>query len=1398
MVAAVAAALVVFPSISGADSTAPPVATTDPATDVASTSATLNGKVTPNDDAGASFRFEWGTTTAYAGTPQPTGSVPAGDTPQAVSQPLTGLTPATTYHFRLCADNGPPISGSDCGGDQSFRTPGAPVVSTLAPSPVSKNIATLRGSVNPNGADATWFFKYGLTSGNLTSTSTGGTESGTSAQSVSDQISGLSPRTTYFFQLCATNSVDTSCTSESSFTTPDAPSATTNAATSVGQTSATLNGSINPNGASTTYQFFWGTTSGNLTSNSGTPIAAGSGTSPVNVSRNVTGLTSAKTYFFKICATNSEGGPICGNELSFFTTSPPTVTTDAPTNISPSGATLNGSVNPNNDATSWTYSYGTSSGNYTSSFNGNLAAGTTAQPIVNTVALSPHTTYFVKLCATNGSGTACGIERSFFVPDVPTATTNLIAENVAQTTATLKGTVNPNGGDSTTYTFQWGTSSGNYNTGSGGGSLTTGTTAQNVQRAITGLAGNTVYFFRLCATNSFGGPVCGAEGQFQTLDAPTTLAGAASGVTTSGATLAGTVNPNGANVTSTFFRYGPTCSASDGWVAGCSQKAATPNTSTGRSPVNVSAGLTGLQTGTVFHYTLCATNAFPPQPRCDLSDHTFRTNAPPTATLKENKSSPGPLQVSFDGSASVDSDGSIASWSLSFGDGSAPLTGTGTPGAALVHTYANPGPYAAVLTVTDDQGVSAQSAPVNVVVPSITITDSTVTEGQVAAFVVTLSAVSNHDITVAYSTASATATDGVDYTNAQGVLLIPAGTCGPGSGACQITVQTTQDSAFEANETFTLNLGSPTGAAIGRAAATGTINNDDQAPAIVIRDFTRLEGNDGTKVAGDQTWAAGGNVTVADGRRFNQGQPLYIADTKYTFTGKNGNTLTGVTPRGSATNGTPAYQTSWLPPMVFEVDLCDPTKTAPQDPCPVAATTGAPVTVNFATRNGVTDTSATPVKAGYDYFPACSQDPGLSNPLKLQCPDALSQPLVIPAGASSGVIEMPNTALLIGNDTPQIGIDPKTHQPTQEFTRWFFMRITSATNIGVIRDPEATARIIDDDAPNPPLVRGDSLSAVTSNSATIATTVNPVGKETSVFVQFGKGSSFGSKVAVQTLPADSVDHGLTFNLTGLSPNTTYHYQVVATHDIGTGADFASGYGPEGIFATTAPPPPPVSPPPPIGVQVLPPGAETGDPEDIGIHNLTLTGSVVPNGAVTTAWLEIGRTTSYGMRTAAITVPEGPLQLVTFKVSGLRAGTPYHYRVVASHPDGKTTAGRDRVVPTATPMRVTLPKPKAAPTVTNTGRLPVSITCTGTILERCTVDVVVLLGAKVIGSATVKLRPKSKPTVIFVKLTKKGLAQLKLRGKLLVEVEASFPDGSDDINLISRKLTVLPPKAAARK
>ena len=91
---------------------------------------------------------------------------------------------------------------------------------------------------------------------------------------------------------------------------------TTGAATDVAQTSATLNGTVNPNGESTNYYFEYGTdTSYGSTTES---TSAGSGTTNVSVSVEITGLTSGTTYHFRLVATNSSGTTY-GIDVTFVT-----------------------------------------------------------------------------------------------------------------------------------------------------------------------------------------------------------------------------------------------------------------------------------------------------------------------------------------------------------------------------------------------------------------------------------------------------------------------------------------------------------------------------------------------------------------------------------------------------------------------------------------------------------------------------------------------------------------------------------------------------------------------------------------------------------------------------------------------------------------------------------------------------------------------------------------------------------------------------------------------------------------------------------------------------------------------------------------------------------------------
>ena len=148
----------------------------------------------------------------------------------------------------------------------SFGT--LPAATTLAATSVSSTGAKLNASVNPEGTATTYDFVYGtnssLSSGTTTTTSESA-GSGTSAVSESVTLTGLTPNTTYYFEVQATNSAGTIGGTILSFKTSapalPPPGATTAAATSITTTGATLHASVNPEGSATTYDFVYGTSS---------------------------------------------------------------------------------------------------------------------------------------------------------------------------------------------------------------------------------------------------------------------------------------------------------------------------------------------------------------------------------------------------------------------------------------------------------------------------------------------------------------------------------------------------------------------------------------------------------------------------------------------------------------------------------------------------------------------------------------------------------------------------------------------------------------------------------------------------------------------------------------------------------------------------------------------------------------------------------------------------------------------------------------------------------------------------------------------------------------------------------------------------------------------------------
>lgn len=99
-----------------------------------------------------------------------------------------------------------------------------------------------------------------------------------------------------------------------------APSVTTGSATGVTQTTATLNGTVTPNGADASWQFEYGTTTSYGTTSPASPGDAGAGFASVPESTNISGLTASTTYHYRLNATNSSG-TTHGADKTFTTSS---------------------------------------------------------------------------------------------------------------------------------------------------------------------------------------------------------------------------------------------------------------------------------------------------------------------------------------------------------------------------------------------------------------------------------------------------------------------------------------------------------------------------------------------------------------------------------------------------------------------------------------------------------------------------------------------------------------------------------------------------------------------------------------------------------------------------------------------------------------------------------------------------------------------------------------------------------------------------------------------------------------------------------------------------------------------------------------------------------------------
>ena len=188
------------------------------------------------------------------------------------------------------------------------------------------------------------------------------------------------------------------------------PTATTGSSSKLAQSSATVSGTVNPNGTDTSYHFEYGTTASYGSSTPSTD--AGAGTADVPVSADLTGLTSSTTYHFRLVAVSS-AGTTNGADQTFTTTTPPAVTTGNATNATRSSARLNGTVNPEGQATTYYFRYGTTTSYGLQTSPASAGSGSGLVGVNATISgLTANTVYHYQLVAQNAGGTSFGSDQT--------------------------------------------------------------------------------------------------------------------------------------------------------------------------------------------------------------------------------------------------------------------------------------------------------------------------------------------------------------------------------------------------------------------------------------------------------------------------------------------------------------------------------------------------------------------------------------------------------------------------------------------------------------------------------------------------------------------------------------------------------------------------------------------------------------------------------------------------------------------------------------------------------------------------------------------------------------------------------------------------------------------------
>jgi phosphodiesterase/alkaline phosphatase D-like protein len=496
----------------------PPKLVTVSAIDVASTAVTVRGNLLDLGTAGSvNMYFEYGADTSYGSTT----SVQVKTTTGSVSTRITGLSPGTTYHYRVKGDAG--IHGISSGSDMTFfTTPEPPVVTTSMANNITYDTAQLNGNLAYMGtaSEVNVSFEYGLTTayGNISSSDV------FSNISVFDlTISGLAPGTTYHYRAKADGGVHgISYGADRTFTTVKAiaPAMSMVTANNVSYTTAKLVGNLSSMGTadSVSVTFEYG-----LTDEYGYEVEPDEGPAGVGkdggFSVNLTKLSPGTTYHYRAKADGGVHGVAYTEDMTFTTLGTSTaavvtVTTSEADILAVDTVVLNGDlISMGNLGTVYVYfEFGTSV---------EYGGKTESQKVTGTgmfdarvTGLLPGTVYHYRAVVNDGiRNLSVGSDTTFSTDTIPPDVITLEATNVGDTTATINATLLSLGtADAVDVSFEYGTSR-NYGKST---TIKQLTSAGDFSAVLTKLQPDTTYYFRAIADGGVHGTVNGNEIIFRT------------------------------------------------------------------------------------------------------------------------------------------------------------------------------------------------------------------------------------------------------------------------------------------------------------------------------------------------------------------------------------------------------------------------------------------------------------------------------------------------------------------------------------------------------------------------------------------------------------------------------------------------------------------------------------------------------------------------------------------------------------------------------------------------------------------------------------------------------------------------------------------------------------------